>query len=121
MVGEASSTTTNRQKMKIQLLPNTPMTPLNSLFPDGVPVTTDAPVTEGVNDQEDAMWILDLTSLEKPTLDALAKLINSDSMPLSLTFTVINTGVFLISNTWVVEVSADELHNPSADPLPTDQ
>jgi|GEM_PF-7087380 hypothetical protein len=86
--------------MKISIKPETPLTPLNQIFPDGVPVVGDSPLI-ALDESQEPCWILNQSGLERSTLNKLADLANSDAMPIAITFTVIHVEIFPIPQEWV--------------------
>ncbi|HAA26711.1 MAG TPA: hypothetical protein DCE56_02305 [Cyanobacteria bacterium UBA8553] len=75
------------------------MTPLNDLFPNGVPVVGIEP-TLFLGEDREPCWELDLDGLPELVLNRLLKIANADKMPLAVTFTLMFVGVFLIPENW---------------------
>ncbi len=53
--------------MKISIKPETPLTPLNVIFPDGVPVYGEDPLI-AIGKNEQPCWVLDTRGLGESTL-----------------------------------------------------
>ncbi len=95
MTNNQSPATTNHIRVK----ENTPLTPLNKLFPAGVPVVGDQPTLRITRSELEA-WELDLTDLDKPMLDKLLWIVNSDTMPMPIVFTAMSAGIIVIPVEW---------------------
>jgi hypothetical protein len=82
--------------MRIKILPSSPLSPLNELFPQGVPIQD---VEVCVQDAE--AYLFDPLAVEPDVIQQVLGIAMADKMPVSITFILLSDSELIIPKEWV--------------------
>lgn len=83
--------------MRVTLLPKKPLSPLNELFPQGVPVQKGVEVCV----HETEAYLFDPLELEPETVQQVLRIAMADNMPVSIIFMLLSDSELIIPKEWV--------------------
>ena len=88
---------------KIRLISDCPLSPLNSLFPEGIPTVICGP---SLKIRDELCWELDTQGLSKEIVKQIIKIAVTDNMPVDIILGLKLHSVLAIPQSWVVSIPA---------------
>lgn len=83
--------------MNIKILVGTPLSPLNELFPQGVPIQDGVEICI----QETEAYLFDPLAVEPEVIKQVLDIAMADRMPASITFILLSDSELIIPKEWV--------------------